>query len=79
MKTSDVLAFAAAIGEQLVNRGHFGERADLGNRDVHPAVGDQVKDPAQAGGGAVRRGGPQAADAEAADGEIAADQPSGRR
>ena len=25
LKTSDVLAFAATAGEQLVNRGHFGE------------------------------------------------------
>jgi len=43
---------AVAIGEQLVNRGHFGERADLGDRDIQPAFGDQVKDLAQASGGA---------------------------
>jgi hypothetical protein len=31
-----------------VDRGHFGERADLGDRDVQPASGEQVEDSVQA-------------------------------
>ena len=53
VKAADVLAVAAALGEQLVDRGRVRERADLGDRDVQLAFGDQVKDPAQASGGAV--------------------------
>ena len=45
--------YAAALGEQLVDRGHIRERADLGDRDVQSAFGDQIKDPTQAGGGAA--------------------------
>jgi hypothetical protein len=56
-----------------VDGGYVRERTDLGDRDVQPAFGDQVQDAAQAGGGTVRRCGPQTADAEAADREVAAD------
>jgi len=73
LKADDVLAVAAALGEQLVDRGYVRERTDLGDRDVQPAFGDQVQYAAQAGGGTVRRRSPQTADAEAADREIAAD------
>src|SRR4051812_33931598 len=77
LKAGDVLAGAAALGEHLVDLGYVRERVDLGDRGVQPAFGDQVEDATQAGGGAVRCGSPQAVDTEAADREVAADQPSG--
>ena|SRR5215217_5327726 len=33
LKASDVLAVAATLGEQLVDRGHIRERADFGDRE----------------------------------------------
>ena len=34
-----------------MDRGYVRERAGLGDREVQPAFGEQIEDPAQAGGG----------------------------